>query len=74
MNHPCKDWHDTKKRDLKKVKQTDSILDKNIRFKGLSIGDERDFEMCFHWEFNRTRKFLGLTIEDEKISNYILST
>jgi len=27
MNHPCKDWYDTKKRELKKDKQTDSILD-----------------------------------------------
>ena len=59
MNHPCKDWYDTKKRELKKDKQTDSILDKNIRFRGLSNGDERDFEMCFRWEYDRTRKFLG---------------
>ena len=66
MNHPCKDWHDSKKRDLKSSKRSDAILDKNIRFKGLINGYERDFEMCFLWEYDRTRKFLGKTIEDEK--------
>jgi hypothetical protein len=66
MNHPCKDWHDTRTYDLKKEKQAHLILDKQIRFKGLTKGDERDHEMCFQWEFNRTRKFLDQTIEDEK--------
>lgn len=67
MNHPCKDWHDSKKRDLKSSKRSNAILDKNIRFKGLSNGDERDFEMCFLWEYDRTRKFLGKKIEDESM-------
>lgn len=67
MNHPSSDWNDPKKRDLKKGKQSDSILDKNIRFKGLINGDEKDFEMCFRWEYDRTRMFLGLNTKDEKI-------
>ena len=58
MDHPSKEWKDVKTEDLLKEKQNNKILDHHIRFKGLIQGDERDHQMCFLWEYNRTRVFM----------------
>ena len=58
MDHPSKEWKDRKTQDLLTEKQNKKILDYHIRFKGLIQGDERDHEMCFLWEYNRTRVFM----------------
>ena len=65
MDHPSKDWKDVKTQDLFKDKQREKILDHHIRFGGLIKGDERDHEMCFLWEFNRTRIFMKQKVEGD---------
>ena len=46
-NHPSPVW----------TRSTRNI-DRDIRFKGLTAKDAQDHDLCFEWEFNRTKYFL----------------
>jgi hypothetical protein len=57
MNHPSEEWKDeaTFPWELKSEKLR--FLDRDIRFKGITIGDSEDYWRCLRWELFRTIAF-----------------